>query len=67
MPLSIGRHVFPSDLIILESQGLDVILGMDWLSMYGGNIDCASKSILLTTPKEEGSSMYHGMCRIGLK
>ena len=49
MPLTIGSHVFPSDLIILESQGLDVILGMDWLSMYGGNIDCASKSILLTT------------------
>ena len=51
MPLTIGRHVFPSDLIILESQGLDVILGMDWLSMYGGNIDCASKTILLTTPE----------------
>ena len=28
VPLSIGRHVFPSDLIILESQGWDVILGM---------------------------------------
>lgn len=49
LPLAIGRHVFPSGLIILESQGLDVILGMDGLSMYGGNIDCASKSILLTT------------------
>ena len=49
VPLSIGKHVFPLDLITLESQGLDVILGMDWLSMYGGNIDCASKSILLTT------------------
>ena len=51
MPLAIGRHVFPSDLIILESQGLDVILGMDWLSLYGGNIDCASKTIFLTTPE----------------
>ena len=51
VPLSIGRHMFPLDLIILESQGLDVILGMDWLSMYGGNIDCASKTILLTTPE----------------
>merc|ERR1719328_626473 len=51
IPLAIGRHVFPSDLIILESQGLDVILGMDWLSLYGGNIDCASKTILLTTPE----------------
>ena len=49
--------MFPSDLIILESQGLDVILGMDWLSMYGGNMDCASKSILLTTP--EGSRIKY--------
>ena len=48
MPLTLDRHVFPSDLIILESQGLDVILGMDWLSMYGGNIDCTTKSIMLT-------------------
>ena len=52
MPLTMGRHVFPLGLIILESQGLDVILGMDWLSMYGGNIDCSSKSILLTTRRE---------------
>ena len=51
LPLTIGRHVFPSDLVIMESQGLDVILGMDWLSKYGGNIDFASKSILLTTPE----------------
>ena len=32
MNLSIGNHEFPTDLIILESQGLDVILGMDWLT-----------------------------------
>ena len=40
-PLTIGSHGFPSYLIILESQGLDVILGMDWMSKYGGSIDCA--------------------------
>ena len=51
LPLRIGNYVFPSDLIVLESQGLDVILGMDWLSKYEGNIECASKSILLTTPE----------------
>ena len=45
LPLRIGNYLFPSDLIVLESQGLDVILGMDWLSNYGGNIECASKSI----------------------
>ena len=28
-----------------------MILGMAWLSKYEGNIECASKSILLTTPE----------------
>ena len=28
-----------------------MILGMDWMSKFGGSIDCASKSIYLTTPE----------------
>ena len=39
---------FLADLILLDSQGLDVILGMDWLSNHQGVIDCASGSISLT-------------------
>ena len=53
LPLNIRGHVFPTDMIILESQGLDVILGMDWMSKYEGNIDCASRSIFLTTPEKK--------------
>src|ERR1041385_4135932 len=48
--LAIGKHDFPTDLIILKSQGLDVILGMDWLDMYQGVIYYASRSITLRTP-----------------
>jgi hypothetical protein len=29
LSLSIGAHIFPTSLIVLESQGLDVILGMN--------------------------------------
>ncbi|XP_073363137.1 uncharacterized protein [Aegilops tauschii subsp. strangulata] len=50
MPLSIGKHVVPIDLIILKSQGLDIILGMDWMIKYEGLIDCASRSITLSAP-----------------
>jgi hypothetical protein len=35
----------------LESKGIDVILGIDWLSKHKVLIDCAKKSIKLTTPK----------------
>jgi hypothetical protein len=32
----------------LESKGIDVILGMDWLSKHNGMIDCAKKAVRLT-------------------
>jgi hypothetical protein len=46
---------FVANLIVLESRGIDVILGMDWLTKHKVIIDCAKKSIKLTTP--EGKEM----------
>jgi hypothetical protein len=40
---------FVANLIVLESKGIDVIFGMDWLSKYKVLIDCTKKSIMLTT------------------
>jgi hypothetical protein len=42
---------FVTNLIILESKGIDVILGMDWLSKHKVLIDYAKKSAKLTTLK----------------
>jgi hypothetical protein len=46
---------FVANLIVLESKGIDVILRMDWLSKYKVLIDCAKKSVKMTTP--EGKEM----------
>jgi hypothetical protein len=46
---------FITNLIVLESKGIDVILGMDWLSKHKVLINYAKKSIKLTTP--EGKEM----------
>jgi hypothetical protein len=40
-----------ANLIVLESKGIDVILGMDWLSKHKILIDYAKKSVNLTTPE----------------
>jgi hypothetical protein len=40
---------FVANLIVLELKGIDVILGMDWLGKHKVLIDCAKKSIKLTT------------------
>jgi hypothetical protein len=39
---------FLANLIVLESKGIDMILGMDWLRKHNGLIDCAKKAVRLT-------------------
>jgi hypothetical protein len=53
--LKIRGVEFVTNLIVLESKGIDVILGMDWLSKYKVLIDCVKKSVKMTTP--EGKEM----------
>jgi hypothetical protein len=43
-----GGVEFLANLIVLESKGIDLILGMDWLSRHNGLIDCAKKAVRLT-------------------
>jgi hypothetical protein len=40
---------FVANLIVLESKGIDIILRIDWLSKHKVLIDCAKKSVKLTT------------------
>jgi hypothetical protein len=42
---------FVDNLIVLESKGINVILGMDWLSKHKVLIDYSKMSIKLTTPE----------------
>jgi hypothetical protein len=53
--LKISGVDFVANLIVQESKGIDVILGMDWLSKYKVLIDYTKKSVKLTTP--EGTEM----------
>jgi hypothetical protein len=44
-----------SNLIIIDSKGIDIILGMDWLRKYDGVILCAKSAIRLTW--EDGTTV----------
>nr|CAD41297.2 OSJNBa0020J04.2 [Oryza sativa Japonica Group] len=50
VPIRLRDVVFPSNLMILIPQTLDVILGMDWLTKNRGVIDCGRREVTLTTP-----------------
>jgi hypothetical protein len=41
---------FDANLIVLESKGINVIHGMNWLGKHKVLIDCTKKAVKLTTP-----------------
>jgi hypothetical protein len=45
---------FLANLIVLESKGIGIILGMDWLRKHNGLIDCAKKVVRLTPSSGKG-------------
>jgi hypothetical protein len=53
--ISIRGVDFLLNLILLDSKGNDIILGMDWLSKYYGVIQCTKKVVKLT--KKDGTTV----------
>jgi hypothetical protein len=44
---------FPANLIVMGTQGIDVILGMNWLDKYQAVINCDKRTIKLVSPLRE--------------
>jgi hypothetical protein len=44
---------FPANLIVMSTQGIDVILGMNWLDRYQAVISCDKRTIKLMSPLGE--------------
>ncbi|XP_071685280.1 uncharacterized protein [Lolium perenne] len=57
VPIDIQGKRFYADLIVLGEQGLEVILGMNWMVKYKGHIDCVRRAITLTA--EDGEVVEH--------
>jgi hypothetical protein len=50
VPLEIVGRVFPASPIILEGQGIDVILGMNWMKRHKAILDISAGLIHLDSP-----------------
>ena len=56
-PIEILGKNFPANLVILGTQSIDVILGMNWLAKCQGHLDCARRAVALTT--EDGAEVEY--------
>jgi hypothetical protein len=50
VPLKLAGQVFPTHLIVLDGQGIDVILGMSWMKPHKAIMYIANRLIYLDSP-----------------
>jgi hypothetical protein len=50
VPLELAGQVFPTHLIVLDEQGIDVILGMSWMKLHKAIMDIARWLVYLDSP-----------------
>jgi hypothetical protein len=50
IPLELAGRVFPTTLVILEGQRIDVILGMNWMKMHQAVLDISAHLVHLDSP-----------------
>ena len=49
---------FPTSLIVIESDKLDIILGMNWLTQYQVCINCATREVTMANQEGRTTSFY---------
>jgi hypothetical protein len=47
IPLDLAGRVIPTNLVILEGQGIDVILGLNWMKMHRAVLDISAHLVHL--------------------
>ena len=58
VPIKLGSKIFPTDLILLALEVMDVILGMEWMNKHRVLLDISSRAIELNSPTCIKSVLY---------
>jgi hypothetical protein len=52
VPINLEGHIFPTNLLVLQKQDIDVILSMNWLRQHGAIIDTLQRTVQLDSPND---------------
>ncbi|XP_072147447.1 uncharacterized protein [Setaria viridis] len=58
VPIKLGRTLFKENLIILGLEGIDIILGMDWMTQHRVMLDISARAVHIDSPLY-GTSTIH--------
>ena len=58
VPIRLGSKIYETNLINLGDQGIDIILGMDWMSTHGVLIDAPNRGIEINSSTHGTSALF---------
>jgi hypothetical protein len=56
--LELGSKTIDTDLIILGLEGMDVILGMDWMNRHQAVLDISERMVEINSPIVGATTLY---------
>jgi hypothetical protein len=53
-----GSNLIKTDLILLNLEGMDILLGMDWISRHQVLLDISSRAVEIDSPDYKATILY---------
>jgi hypothetical protein len=58
VPIQLGSQVIKTDLVLLNLEGIDVILGTNWMTEHRVLLDISSRVIEINSPHQGATTLY---------
>jgi len=58
VPIQLGSKLIKTNLISLSLEGMDVILGMDWMTQHRVLLDISSRAVEINSSSQGGTTLY---------
>jgi hypothetical protein len=58
VPIQLGSNLIKTDLLLLDLKGMDVLLGMDWMTRHRVSLDIFTRTVEIDSPDHEATILY---------
>jgi hypothetical protein len=58
VPIQMGKNLTKIDLLLLDLEGMDVLLGMNWMTQHHVSLDISSRTVEIDSPEHEPTILY---------
>jgi hypothetical protein len=58
VPIQLGSNLVKTDLLVLDLEGMDILLGMDWMTRHRVSLDISSQAVEIDSPYQ-GTTVFY--------